>query len=232
MFCTRPNEDECLHKWLTLFCLKTKSMAHSFTSWAQFSYLTGEADAVIILSKQGKWKIDGGDEGREARWLSLKAMCGYEAGGSSALLSLLFQWLLTSMNTHRRGSELWLSYRFLHSRVHFKQNDRYKKVTSCLDLLKYFLSSCQNMSNIVRILIPQCPGSWKRLCRQLVGEVRSLFWLEEMNRWRWTEGESLWCFPQVVLWRVFFIRLRKCWQGRVSLSNVLTSICFADLLKW
>lgn len=49
------------------FCLlKTTSKAHHFTSWAQCSYLTGEADAVVILSKQRKWKIDAGDEGREA----------------------------------------------------------------------------------------------------------------------------------------------------------------------
>lgn len=145
--------------------------------------------------------------------------------------------LSPNIKIHIQGFELWHVYQFVPTLKVIAATIK-SEISHFVIYSNTFCSLCQRMSNIIQILISQCPGSVILLCEPVMGEVRSLFWLEEKNLWYWTEGKSHWCFPQGGLWRLegFFFSVfsvvRRLRTGWVSLSNVLSYVCFADSLKW
>lgn len=144
--------------------------------------------------------------------------------GILALLSLSFQWekrkfliemrLSPIIKIHIQGFELWHVYQFVPTLKVIAATIK-SEISHFVIYSSTFCSLCQRMSNIIQILISQCPGCVILLCEPVMGEVRSLFWLEEMNLWYWTEGKSHWCFPQGGLWRLegFFFALSFQWWG-------------------
>lgn len=113
-------------------------------------------------------------------------------------------WLSPSIKVHKQGFELWHGISICsNSREHACSNVIAATIKSEISqFLSTFCSLGQRMLSVIEILITQCPGSEILLCEPVMGEVRSLFWLEEMNLWYWTEGKSHRCFPLEGLWRL------------------------------
>lgn len=136
--------------------------------------------------------------------------------------------LSPNIKIHIQGFELWHVYQFVPTLKVIAATIK-SEISHFVIYSSTFCSLCQRMSNIIQILISQCPGSVILLCEPVMGEVRSLFWLEEMNLWYWTEGKSHWCFPQGGLWRLegffFSVFSGEAFKNRLSQSFKCALLC-------